>query len=192
MQRRITSLVRSLYNETITAPQFVDSMAALISRQITLAYRAAWKDEGTGGAMPDYLATASEDAILYQFDFVDKFARDIVDARIDEKPIDGLLARVPLWANRYDESYNAAMLLISEQSGGKLVWVYGDTDHCETCMGLNGIVAYASEWSEAGVQPQNAPNDSLECGGWRCQCRLEPTTARRTPKAIDKILRIAK
>jgi hypothetical protein len=35
--------------------------------------------------------------------------------------------------------------------------------------------------------PQNAPNDSLECGGWKCDCSLTPTDARRTPGAYGKI-----
>lgn len=48
---------------------------------------------------------------------------------------------------------------------------------------LNGIVAYAREWNEYGIHPQSPPNDLLECGGWRCQCRLVSTAKRVTPKA---------
>lgn len=187
MQGRIENLVKALYKGTITAAAFVDSMAALISRQITLAYREAWNDEGDGGKIPDYLTSASDEAILAQFDFVDQYARDIVDASIDKTPIDPLLSRAALWANRYTENYNNAVALIALQNGGKLEWVYGDTDHCETCQSLNGIVAFASEWNEIGVKPQTAPNDMLECGGWKCQCYLEPTDKRRTKNAVEKI-----
>lgn len=187
MQGRIENLVKALYKGTITAASFVDSMAALISRQITLAYREAWNDEGDGGKIPDYLTSASDEAILAQFDFVDQYARDIVDASVDKTPIDPLLSRAALWANRYTENYNNAVALIALQNGGKLEWVYGDTDHCETCQSLNGIVAFASEWNEIGVKPQTAPNDMLECGGWKCQCYLEPTDKRRTKNAMEKI-----
>jgi len=187
MQGRIENLVKALYKGTITAASFVDSMAALISRQITLAYREAWNDEGDGGKIPDYLTSASDEAILAQFDFVDQYARDIVDASVDKTPIDPLLSRAALWANRYTENYNNAVALIALQNGGKLEWVYGDTDHCETCQSLNGIVAFASEWNEIGVKPQTAPNDMLECGGWKCQCYLEPTDKRRTKNAVEKI-----
>lgn len=186
-EARLSNLVEALYKETITAPQFVDGLGALISRQITLAYREAWRDEGDG-QYPDYLTAASEAAILIQFDFVDQFARDIVDARIDEKPIDGLLSRVPLWANRYNEAYNEAVMLISQKNGGKLEWVLGETEqHCTTCSNLNGIVAYAKEWEALNVKPQNAPNNKIECGGWRCDCSLSPTTKRRTPGAYGRI-----
>lgn len=183
---RLTNLVKALYSETITAPDFIDSLAALISRQITLAYLEAWKDEGRG-AYPDYLQESADAAILAQFDFVDQFARDIVDARLEKKPVDGLLARVPLWANRYNEAYNEAIKLITLNNGGNLEWVYGDTDHCNTCISLNGIVMSAKDWDTLGVKPQSAPNNKLECGGWKCQCRLEPTDKRRSPNAYGRL-----
>lgn len=186
-ESRLTNLVKALYNDTIKAPEFVDALGALIARQITLAYREAWNDEG-GGQFPDYLTAASEAAILAQFDFVDQFARDIVDARIDKTPIDGLLARVPLWANRYNEAYNDAVMLITKEAGGNLEWVLGETEqHCSTCANLNGIVARASEWEALNVKPQNSPNDKIECGGWRCDCTLTPTDKRRTPGAYGRI-----
>lgn len=183
---RLTSLVKALYKGTIAAPEFVDALAALISRQITLAYRDAWKDEGEG-EYPEYLSEAADAAIVAQFDYVDQFARDIVDARIDEKPVDGLLSRVPLWANRYTENYNEGVRLIAMNNGGKLEWIYGDTDHCNTCRNLHGIVAYAKEWDALNVKPQGAPNSKLECEGWRCQCQLVPTDKKRTAGAYGRI-----
>ena len=185
---RLTNLVKALYKGTISASSFVDSLAALISRQITLAHREAWTDEGDGGNFPDYLTASIDEFASAQFAFVDQYARDIVDAAIDNAPIDPLLARVQLWANRYNEAYNKAVLLISSQNGGKLEWVLGATEeHCASCSALNGIVAYATEWAEAGVQPQNAPNDKLECDGWHCDCGLSSTDKRRTKNALERI-----
>lgn len=189
---RLSNLVKALHGGTITVPSFVDSMAALISRQITLAYRTAWADEVGEGNVPAYLLQSAESMILNQFTFVDKFAREIRDGALADGSVQPFLARVPMWANRYTEAYNEALRLIALQNGGKLVWVYGDADHCETCLSLNGIVAYASEWEQSGVKPQNAPNNALVCGGWRCQCSLQPTDAKRTRKVLDKIRSIAK
>lgn len=183
---RLTALVNALYNDTIPMPEFVDALAALIGRQITLAYREAWADEGEG-EFPDYLTASSEEMILGQYDFVDGFARDIVDARIDGADIAPLLARVPLWANRYTEAYNTAVALIIKENGGNLEWVYGDTEHCDTCLSLNGIVMSAKDWETLGVHPQSAPNDKLDCGGWRCQCSLTPTDKRRSPGAYGRV-----
>lgn len=193
---RLTNLVKALYKNTIGAQSFIDSLAALIARQITLAFREAWSDEGDGGQFPDYLAEALDNFVIGQYDFVDQFARDIVDVAIDEKPIDGLLSRVPLWANRYTEAYNEAVALITKAGGGNLEWFLGATEkHCPLCSRYNGIVARASEWESLGIAPQNAPNPALTghidgedgCEGWRCDCRLKPTKKRRTPGAYGKL-----
>jgi hypothetical protein len=96
-------------------------------------------------------------------------------------------SRVDMWVNRYEDTKNEAILFYSEKNQ-RLRWVYGDTQHCETCAQLNGIVAFASEWEQAGVQPQSPPNDLLTCGGWNCQCILEPTDDRRSPDALTRIM----
>lgn len=189
-EQTLTRLVNNVYDGYISG-EFIDVMANLISGQLTQAYEQAWADEGNEGELPDYLTESVESMILNQYEHVDQFYRDIVDARVDETPINPLLARVPLWAVRWDEAYNTATLLIASNEGGNLEWKLGETEeHCETCSALNGIVARASEWEELGVYPQSAPNEMLECGGWKCDCDLVPTDKRRSPKAFDSIMSI--
>jgi hypothetical protein len=183
---RLANLIKALYEGVIDVPSFVDSMAALISRQITLAYRNAWTDENEG-TVPAYLTSAAESFIIGQFTFVDGFAREIRDAGLSGGNINALLNRVPMWAARYDQAYNDALLLIAQTNGGKLKWVYGEAEHCDTCQNLNGIVAYASEWGTLNVKPQSAPNAALDCGGWKCKCSLLPTDERKTRGAVDRI-----
>ena len=99
-------------------------------------------------------------------------------------------SRVDIWANRYPETENRARM----HFGGKqrLEWVLGATEkHCSTCAALNGIVAFAEEWEESGVQPQSPPNGALECGGWQCDCSLVPTDRRRSANALTRIMDIA-
>lgn len=183
----ITGLVRGVYSGTVGG-QFIDTMANLISGQLTQAYRQAWEDEGTTEYFaPDYLASSLEAMILSQYDFVDQFYRDIVDARIDTTSIDPLLVRAGMWANRWNEAYNEAVRLITVENGGKLMWQYGEAEHCDTCRALNGIIAFAKEWDTLGVKPQNAPNNMIECGGWNCQCALVSTDKRRSPGAYGRI-----
>jgi hypothetical protein len=80
--------------------------------------------------------------------------------------------------------------MIAAHYGQRMMWVYGDADHCSTCEQLNGIVAYASEWETLGVKPQSPPNPLLQCGGWRCKCSLRVTDRRRSPKAFETIMNI--
>lgn len=207
---RIKSLVRAVYNGDLGG-DFVDSMAALVSRQIFLAHQEAWKDNGgTAKDLPDYLRESADEMIAREFDFVDQFYKDIVDARMDEKPIDPLLARAELWAGRYNDAYSTAQLLIAEQQSTEekpvmLKWQLGATElHCEICDTLHDTIAPAAAWREAGIFPQSGedgtlPNPALVphrdgqdgCGGWRCDCRLsvtdEPATVMDAAELRDMI-----
>ena len=99
-------------------------------------------------------------------------------------------SRVDIWVGRYEDTKNEAILFYSEKNQ-RLVWRFGATEkHCRTCEQLNGIVAFASEWETAQVMPQSPPNGLLECGGWQCDCRLEPTDQRRSPDALNIIMQI--
>ncbi|MCR4314369.1 MAG: hypothetical protein NUV84_03935, partial [Candidatus Uhrbacteria bacterium] len=183
----IKGLVRGVYAGNIGGA-FIDTMANLISGQLTQAYKQAWSDEDGQGKLPDYLLVSLNDAILKQYNFVDQYYRDIIDARVDETSIEPLLARSQLWSNRWTEAYNEAVRLITLNGGGNLVWIEGGTkDKCNTCVSLNGIVARASEWDMLGVHPQGGPNNKLKCKGFSCQCRLAPTTKRRSPNAYGRI-----
>jgi hypothetical protein len=191
MLRVIEGLVRGVYSGTVGG-QFVDALGNLIVGQITQAFRQAYEDEGyTDFFPPEYLENEMQAEIQKHanFDFVYQYYKDIVDARVDGTPIEPLIARAALWAARYNEAYNTAVAVIARENGGKLIWQLGATEqHCESCAGLNGIVAFASEWDLAGVKPQSAPNDALECGGWRCDCSLTTTDKRRTRGAFDRIM----
>ena len=187
MLKQIERLVKGVYSGNIGG-QFIDTMANLISGQLTQAYEQAWTDEEGEGDIPDYLSSSLETAILGQYDFVDQYYKDIVDAKVDKTPIDPLLFRAKLWAQRWTESYNEAVRLIVLDSGGNMIWTLGATEaHCPECAAFNGKVARAKEWDTLGIRPQNAPNKKLTCGGWQCDCSLTPTDQRRTAGAYGKL-----
>ena len=53
-----------------------------------------------------------------------------------------------------------------------LEWVFGDTvEHCQTCEKLNGQKHRASWYLSRDYIPRK-PGANLECGGYRCLCRL--------------------
>ena len=186
----LTRLIRSVY-AGLLGGEFIDILANLIQGQLTQAYEQAWIDDGNQLPMPAELTEAANALIVQQFGYVDQFYRDIVDARIDGTPIAPLEARAQFWAARYNEAYNDAKMKIALQMGAKLKWVEGDTkEKCDTCVSLNGIVAYASIWDRLNVHPQGAPNDHIECGGWNCKCMLVPTDERQTRDAENRIAEI--
>lgn len=183
-------MIRNVYNGNLGG-EFIDIMENLIIGQLTQAFEQAWEDAGDGTEFPDYLQSPLEEMILGQYDHVDGLYRDIIDARVDGTPLEPLLARAPLWANQWNTAYELALSLILQQQGGNQIWVLGETEkHCTTCAALNGIVMSAREWAELDVHPQGAPNGILECGGWNCDCSLEPTQQRRSPDAYTTVLNI--
>lgn len=185
--RQLRGLIRAVYNG-ILGGEFIDIMANLIQGQLTQAFQQAI--DGYGADWNDELRAALESMILSEYEHVDRLYRDVVDARVDGLSVDPLLARADLWANRWNDAHNRANQILAATFGERMIWIYGDTDHCETCERLNGIVAFAREWESLGVSPQNPPNPVLQCGGWRCQCRLEPTDRRRSPNAFATIMNI--
>jgi hypothetical protein len=190
--RQISGAVAMLYNGAMTEAEFVTLFSDIIPQQLRRAWNEGMAENGLDpGDITEEWQLTLDARILSEFDFVDRFAAAIVAARSDPTALQGLLARGDLWANRYNDVANEARLLTAD-SKEKYVWRMGATEeHCQTCSALNGIVAFAREWEQARFRPQDPPNDLLECGGWRCDCTLESTTARRTPKALDRLLDIA-
>lgn len=181
--RALNQAVLDFYRGDIDAGEFIDEMIRLIEGQFERAWNEGSRDVGVDPK--DH--TADDDAILQdhinkETDYVLDYAEAIEKARIDGTPVAPLQARVSLWANRYNEIVAAARMHFGAERV-RLKWELGATEqHCETCQALDGIVANAEAWEASGFHPQGAPNDALECGGWRCDCRLEPTTEPLTDK----------
>lgn len=192
MLNNIARMVSNVYTNNMGG-EFVDIMGALVRGQMRDAYRKAYAEAGFSDALPEWLQADMEDmqATQANFDFIYQFFKDITDAKIDGTPLQPLLDRVPLWANRFNEAMSRANMTITAKLGGRMIWKLGETEkHCTSCGALHNTVAFASEWELSGVHPQGGPNDKLECGGWQCDCSLEPTDKRRSPKAWDKIMSV--
>jgi len=179
-QAQLTRLVKSFYKGNMDILEFVTIFGDLITGQMTKAW---YEGMAVNGVPPEDLTDEwkfmLDDIIRLEKDSVFPFADEIRAAsELTGTVIDPFLSRVSIWANRYPDVVNQAILATAEEKT-KLEWIYGDTDHCDTCLQLNGIVAYAREWEEAGLHPQQPPNGALQCGGWKCSCSLVPTTARR-------------
>ena len=191
----VEGLVNGVYSGLVGS-DFVYAMDNLITGQLRDAYIRAWVDDGHFGELPEYLQESLDAMVDEQQKHVVDYWHDIIDARVDGKPIEPLLSRAQMWAQRWKEAYEMARHLINVENGGKEMWVIDpEKENCTICSRLNGIVAYAREWDELNVHPRNAPNPILAkerggCGGWKCGCERKPTDRRRSPNAYDTILNI--
>ena len=184
MLAQIEGLIRGVYANNLGG-EFIDVMANVISGQLTQAYQQAYMDQGfTDYFLPEYLNKSLEQMILNEYQYVDQLFRDIIDARLNGTSIQPLLNRAKLWANKWDAAYNEAIRQMAIVNGQNLMWVLGDAEHCTTCRGLSGLVAWASEWDMIGIHPQS---QRLACHGYNCACSLVPTDKRRSPGAYGRI-----
>jgi hypothetical protein len=191
--RELTRMVNNLYNGNTTGAEFTQILTSLVRGQLRKAFEQSLTDNGlTAKDMTDTMRSRLDEMTANELSRVEGFAREIVDASIDERPVDQFIARAAIWANRYNDALNEGYRLIEVEKGGKLEWSLGATEeHCVSCSALDGIVAFASEWETSGIRPQSPPNASIECGGWRCDCTLTPTKKRRTANALDRLLDIS-
>lgn len=81
-----------------------------------------------------------------------------------------ILQRVDYWVGALRDL--AGMGKASAQRNMMVTWRYGDTDHCDTCLRLNGQRHRLRWFVERGYIPQEKGSATLECGGWRCRCEL--------------------
>ena len=188
--RTLQNITRNLYEGRIGG-EFKEILHSLILGQISDAFDKAALDNGMDELTPE-LFSAMMTMIDSEREHIDGFYQAIVNARVDGTPVEPLLQRAKLWANRWKEAYEQAQHLITASMGGKEEWVMDEEkENCPTCLSLNGKVAFATEWDKAGFKPQHPPNDLLDCGGWDCGCERKPTNKRRSPKVLDTLLDIA-
>jgi hypothetical protein len=154
---------------------FLDAMFAAISRQVPLAYH-----EGVAecGIAPDEITFEEkmdiQRAILEQKMFVGGFAEYIEQrTKMQGGKLGPLLSRVEVWVQRYNEVRERAKSKACADM--KCEWIFGDTvDHCRDCSAVVGRVYRISIWDKYGWIPGSK---DLACGGWRCDCKREPTDA---------------
>lgn len=181
--RALNQAVLDFYRGDIDAGDFIDEMIRLIEGQFGRAWNEGSRDVGVDPKehTPEDDA-ALQERIDQETEHILDYAEAIEKAKIEGTPVGPLQARVSLWANRYNEIVNEARIHFGAERV-RLKWELGATEqHCATCAELNGIVANAEDWEASGFHPQSAPNDALECGGWQCDCSLEPTKEPLTEK----------
>jgi hypothetical protein len=185
-RRSLRSLTRGYWTGDLAAFDFMDGMFGSINRHFEQAWRQV---EAQYGISPDERTQASQDrlnlAINTEVGYVAGFADAIeANSKANGGALTPLLDRAELWANGYDRIIQLAQLVIAPDI--KMVWEYGKTiEHCEDCAQYVGKVFFKSQWEAAGAIPQS-PN--LACSGIQCNCRLTPTTERKTRGEVPPLI----
>lgn len=177
--RLIRGLATAVWNGSIDWMEFGDNMALVLYR----GYLQAWKEGAARCGVTEAERSDHERVVLQRENVADNqrirsFA-DYLQAHTKAQgfKLSTVLSRVEIWTNRYVAV--ATLAEVTACADKKMIWYLGRTEkHCTDCYTYNGKVYRASVWTQYGALPQSR---ALECGGWRCDCRLVPTTDRATP-----------
>lgn len=167
--------IRGLWSGVLDYDQFYENMLLAIRRYTTLA----WYDGAARcGILPSDLKPEErselELAIQYENQWIDGFAEAIEE---NSRELGGLLGplydRAEIWLGRYQGTMDRAATLACADK--KFRWTLGETDHCQSCLKLDGKVKRGSYWHERGILPRVHMAWYLECQGFKCGCSLEET-----------------
>lgn len=161
-------LIAKGQQDTLSRQAFGGGMRSVLRRYGLQAYRQAFLDAGVDNESfsPEELATfrAWQESTS---SYISNFSSEVFKEGISE---DEVRTRVELWTNKSLHDIYYQGLIIAAPSK-MYQWELGSTvEHCTTCRGNYGQTKTMSEWQKIGL-PQS---HELECGGWKCLCRLVP------------------
>jgi hypothetical protein len=178
--RSVRGLTTGLWRGDIDFATFRFSLESAISRHYENAW---WEGAGRCGiTRADGRNLEEQSAFDRERNIalgrIDGFADSILRrTRAEGYKLGPHLSRAAMWTNHYNRLIQIAATRACADR--KFKWVLGPTrEHCTDCARYAGRVYRASVWARYGARPQSR---QLECGGWRCQCQLQPTDEPVTP-----------
>ena len=172
---RLTRFAYEVLNGTSDAVDFRRAHKALIRNVAPAAYKEGVSE---GGGDPEDL-DAEDAQITAQFiddqsGFVNDFAKWLVGTNEagkrnwPEKRAE-LATRIDYWVQALRA---LAMQAFGKAQGDPMCeWRVGDTEHCETCLELDGSKHKLSWYVKRNYRPRT-PGADMDCGGYNCQCGL--------------------
>jgi hypothetical protein len=169
--------------------EFGVNFAGVIERGLNEAWRLGMRENNATEMLEEWQAIVDE-AIASERTHISDFAAYLVQVVGNTADTGAAIAqarsRLEMWINRYEDLRHQAIIASADEKT-KLIWQVGPTEHCQDCAQLDGMVAFAREWEQAQIRPQDK---MLACHGFKCQCSLTPTNERHTRGALEKLMRI--
>lgn len=173
---RLSEAVTGFFNQDRSAQEVGGVLRNLLRGYARDTYLEGMREGGIDN--PESAITDEEEAeisawVSDQFSYIPDFITALKETRKAEDQTAAqaaINARVELWASSLQTL--GGMGKARAMGDAMCTWVYGDTDHCSTCERLNGKRHRLSWFVNNGYIPQENGSDTLECGGWLCQCKL--------------------
>lgn len=160
-------------NDEATRQQFRSKLAALLNKYGKMAFMDGLTD---GGIDEPELDQEDKDTIAGMLADQSQYVSGITDVLFKGDGVSDAAAefKPAMWFNKsINPMYQAG--LVSADKNGLYEWVYGDTEHCQDCLKLNGQRHRLKEYDQRGWLPQS---DKLDCKGFNCKCKLVKVAGR--------------
>ena len=171
----LRAAIRGLWSGVLDRQQFWDAMSSAIHRGLMGAWYTGAADCGIA---PDELSAQEQQALQAAIDYehlwIGRLANDVeAGSKANGGQLSPLFSRLEVWIGRWEGVVSKARVMACGDR--KLRWTLGPTEHCSSCMKLDGKVKRASFWNDMGILPRVHGAWYLDCQGFRCQCELLPT-----------------
>jgi hypothetical protein len=166
-RRAIRGAVRGFWSGVLDYGEFWDMMDTVTTDGLTNAWHEGARE---CGVLPDEMTQEERvelgRAIAYEKQWISGFAAAIEE---NSKAKGGKLAplfnRAQIWIGRWEGVRSHAMAMACADE--KLMWIYGDRKHCNSCQRLHGKVKRGSFWKAKGILPRVHGAPYLECHGFQ-------------------------
>lgn len=167
--RQFVRTIETAQDGRLGQDRFADRVMLFLPQAVTNAYVDGLQEGGiTASELDDSDEATIQDIVYQQIDSISNLENAIYikGERFDP------FAKTQLWVNKaLRQAFNDGRM--SADKNAKYIWKLGRTEeHCTDCIRLNGQVHRYKEWFTRDWLPQSG---KLDCGGWRCDCRLEKT-----------------
>lgn len=180
-ERFFTEALRDLVRAapSLSLMRLMSEMDAMIVQYGSLAFVDGLRDGGATASLsniPANARSALQSLIAEHRTFIVGF----VTAAHDGKRMAG---RIQQWVNHTIESFYFTGLMLADQDKF-YTWVLGPTEHCGSCLALEGQTHSARVWLESGILPRIS---ELLCTGINCGCSLEESSERLEVGTLETV-----
>ena len=174
----LTRWVVDAANGNMTAGAFTQQMTNELGTDSIAVYQEGMREGGIkdpAQEMDETDGEAIDNWLSSQVAYVAEFAADAVavnklsgDERTAARGV--MLDRVAVWA----QALESLGRIGAANSQGNMpgTWQFGDTEHCDTCAGLDGQRHRLKWFISKGYIPRQPGSDTLECHGYNCACQV--------------------
>lgn len=191
---QLAALTAAALAGNINERDFVEQMERIVLAALLLAYLLGGGTQDTATDDAKYLERVEQNknsvAVLADDIYSGKYTAS--DKQTAEEAAQKLDNRLGLWviglAAVYDLGKNQQPDFVIVD--GELVeytetWRVGATEHCKTCLALDGVTLTPSEWARLGLEPRSP---DLACGGWNCKCSRQ--SEGRSSDGLENVARL--